>query len=582
MTASRRRLQSPQEADGFGSLFLSQQGAMAAVSVDAEQLELDELHKLLFSGQRSARGSTVPVGLFVKYEVSIENRNKAEQARKEREHRDQIRMEKAKAQYQETQDRRNKVRGKNAGAMRELNERNLEQGQQIRAHKQAWEEIRQRDRQKFLEENKLKCEKGRANDARLDALEEATDEAERREATAARQNRMVAAQTFKVNLIQAKKDRVAIVREGQRAFSSRLAEVGQANAEAVKECRLAYLKGEEQKKRDEAQRLRKVAQSRARIVESHAACARAKEEMLLKKQIEVQQIDRMAEITIAAAKSDLLRQNQMKRQEQFASRYVTQTAAASFDSSTFRHYYMMDKDAEKAIAQANARLFHSVKTMKSRTDDFIGDDEAGLARAKAREASEARRKALALKIAKQNQELQERLALVKAVTDTDVTDDDGGAVQAASEKAAADSKARRKAEAEKIAKHAADMKAKIKNTAARTDDDLTDEAVFDAGKQMAADLESKKGAKAEALSKANAAQKERLSKVAAVTDDDISDEKAWEARTKLGDESEERREAEAKKLAEENAEYRALIEGATAKVDDDITDEPAGMARKVA
>jgi hypothetical protein len=217
-------------------------------------------------------------------------------------------------------------------------------------------------------------------------------------------------------------------------------------------------------------------------------------------------------------------------------------------------------------------------------DDWlvIGDDEAGLARAKAREASEARRKALALKIAKQNQELQERLALVKAVTDTDVTDDDGGAVQAASEKAAADSKARRKAEAEKIAKHAADMKAKIKNTAARTDDDLTDEAVFDAGKQMAADLEAKKGAKAEALSKANAAQKERLSKVAAVTDDDISDEKAWEARAKLGDESEERREAEAKKLAEENAEYRALIEGATAKVDDDITDEPAGMARKVA
>lgn len=554
-----------------------------AVANEEEQREIDELHEML--GRASARGSAVPVGLYVKFEVSLENRDKAEQARREREQRDLVRIEKARLLYEATQERRNKVRGKNASAMRELNARNLDQGQQIRTHKQAWEEIRQRDKEKLLADNRLKCEKGRANDARLDALEEAADEEERREATIARQSRIVAAKSFKSNLTAAKKERAAVVRvETQRAVSSRLAEVGTSKAMQAEECRLEALKGKNFKMREEQERLRKVAASRARSLESHAAAARAKEEMLLKKQIEAQDFDRVAEITIASAKNDVLRSNQMRRQQQFASRYVSQEAAQSFDGSTFRHYYMMDKEAEKAITASNNTLFSRVKTMKARTDDFIGDETAGMARAKAREASEARRKALALKLAKQNSEMQERLKNVKAVTDFDLTDDENGAVQAARQKAAAASAARREAEKAKLAKQNSDMRARLKATAARTDDDITDDVGADGtvggGRdEAAAESKARKAAEAKQLAEENAARKAALKNVKAVTDDDVMDEAAGIARAEKAKESEERRKAEAKKLAEENAEYREMIASTTAKVDDDITDDPAGMAR---
>ena len=109
---------------------------------------------------------------------------------------------------------------------------------------------------------------------------------------------------------------------------------------------------------EEQERLRKVALSRARAVECHEAAARAKEEMLLRKQIEVQNQDRISQIAIVQAKNSLLLNNQKKRRSQFESRYVSTRAAASFEASDFRNYYMMDESADKEIAHANKSLFN--------------------------------------------------------------------------------------------------------------------------------------------------------------------------------------------------------------------------------
>ena len=68
----------------------------------AEQREVAALQDL-FGGDR---GSTIPVGLYVKFEVSRENRYKAALARLQRTERDRIRQEKVQLLHETTQERR--------------------------------------------------------------------------------------------------------------------------------------------------------------------------------------------------------------------------------------------------------------------------------------------------------------------------------------------------------------------------------------------------------------------------------------------------------------------------------------------
>jgi Rps23 Pro-64 3,4-dihydroxylase Tpa1-like proline 4-hydroxylase len=110
---------------------------------------------------------------------------------------------------------------------------------------------------------------------------------------------------------------------------------------------LAY--GKEQIEHEKQERMRKVAASRAKTLEAHGAASRAKEEMLLRRQIEAQKAERLSEIHSAQAKNALLRNNQMKRQQQFASRYVSTEAAATFEASSIKRYYAMDEVSLTAL-----------------------------------------------------------------------------------------------------------------------------------------------------------------------------------------------------------------------------------------
>ena len=110
---------------------------LSSQASDAESYEVQQLQSMFSSGSGfSGRGSSIPVGLYVKFEVSMDNRQKAEEARRDRQKRDQIRMDKARRQYEETQERRAKVLGRNATVKQEMVERNLEQGKMARAHGQ--------------------------------------------------------------------------------------------------------------------------------------------------------------------------------------------------------------------------------------------------------------------------------------------------------------------------------------------------------------------------------------------------------------------------------------------------------------
>ena len=101
--------------------------------LEAEHREINEL-QTLFAGGRS---SSVPVGVYVKYQLSQENQDKAAHARKERQERDRIRNKKERQLHKATQERRARVRERNGNSLNEMSERNLQAGRLVRAYYNA-------------------------------------------------------------------------------------------------------------------------------------------------------------------------------------------------------------------------------------------------------------------------------------------------------------------------------------------------------------------------------------------------------------------------------------------------------------
>ena len=86
---------------------------MADASEHTELMELSQL----FGSQRM---SSIPVGLYVKFEVSQENIQKAELARQEREERDRVREERRLRLAQQIAERKARVIGRNEQAKIDL------------------------------------------------------------------------------------------------------------------------------------------------------------------------------------------------------------------------------------------------------------------------------------------------------------------------------------------------------------------------------------------------------------------------------------------------------------------------------
>jgi hypothetical protein len=454
-----------------GAMSVGQQAAAAlSLRPSEEQREIADLHDL-FGG---ARGSPIPVGLYVKFEVSNENLAKAEQARKEREMRNHIREENQKFVNLTTAERKAKVSGKSTQAMHDYKDARLEAGRELRASKAEWDLLREKEKQKLATEVKVKVDHARGNDKRLDGLEESAHEAARKQATEARRARIQAARSFRTNLTSEKKERVQNTRAqiSQRTASA-WGTLSQTKRSQAEEKRLAAAEGKAKQQAEEQERLRKVTAQRAATLESHRRAARARQAVLKMKQMEGEKADRTASLRITRAKNDLLEDNRQRRLAQFSSRYVSGEQGALFDSSQFRHYYLMDRHAEEEIAAANADLLARIKAMAARTDNDVRDDLAGAGRRAAASASKVRKEAEASKLTQQNADMRQKIKSTKSVTDVDITDDEAGAGRV---KAAADSKARKEAEASELAKQNAEAQARIKSTKAATDNDITDDA----------------------------------------------------------------------------------------------------------
>ena len=531
-----------------------------------------------FNGTRE---SHVAATVYGRFQMSLENQSRAEEARIQRQRRDEIREDMAQQQYEETQATRARMRGRNQQAKLNLVNRNLEKGQVVREERAEISRKIEARQERMKQEHKAKLEEsggGYANEnARLAAEEEELAEGVKQEAQRVRLERRQALKTSKK--IMADKNRHAA--ETRRAENSErlawaIAERNRKKAEAADSLRADTARHMDRFALVEEERSTKVEQTMDRIKSMKAKAARARDVRRKRLQDQMGRIEKWEDQMIAESKEETLRQKKGTRNHIFGQRYVSANAADEFERSAFRKLYAMDDKADAEIATQNLEILERIENVEQRTDDLIDDDAAGDARITFAEESRQRRAALQAEISQANAEHRERIRNKQPAVD-DLLDNEAAAIRR--KEMRQESEARREAEALKAAEKSAALQQRLLDVKAATDNDVTDDATGEARRQAARASAARKKAEAERIARENSALKERLRTTAARTDDDVMDEDAGAARSKMAQSSKSRRASEAAILAKSNADERRRLSLVQAVVDDDIEDDPAGAAR---
>ena len=220
------------------------------------------------------------------------------------------------------------------------------------------------------------------------------------------------------------------------------------------------------------------------------------------------------------------------------------------------------------------------KNVAARTDDDIGDEEAGRMRKTLADQSQRRRKAEKERIAKANAENEKRLAAITAKTDDGDGLIGGGSPQGF--RMSTTSQAGRDELGEVRDFIASQRQAYIKkdnhthrtrlaNMKATIDDDTEDDETGEARARMRVESAARRRADVEKLREANRAFFQRIKGAQPVTDTKIWDDgagSAGEARAIVAAQAKARRIAEAKKLATENKAYQRRMSNVRAVTDD--------------
>jgi hypothetical protein len=537
----------------------------------------------------SARESPLIAGVYARYRVSQQKSNAAEIARVERLMRDEMREQNAMQQYEESQQRRARVRGRNEKARNDLMRFNLEGGRRIREQRELISEQVEQQRQQFHADVQARVALGRKGgngddteyatlDARLDAQEEEEAEALRQEHARAKREHQLALQTNRHRMSTKNKEQADhLRRETSERLGHALNEAHHKKASLADEKRLLTDQGKALFAEYEDEHQQKAAAAKAFAKASRANAQRAREQLVARKAQDVAAAQRTAMQEIAASREKLLRDNQARRRAVFSSRYASRDALTHFAGSTFQKLYEMDDTSDAQIAEGNVEIFQRIAFAAPRTDDLIDDEAAGKARKTFAAKSRAQKAAEASRIAKENDEIKKRIRNTQASTDN-MLDDEVAATRRI--ELAAESKARRAREAVELAVRNEELQRRLHAVKAITDDDMLDEAAGRARARAAAASAATHAAEAAKLARKNVSLKKAIANTAAKTDDNVMDEDAGLARGKLETESRRRKLAQAKKLAKSNADMKTRLKNVKPVVDDDITDDAAGKARK--
>lgn len=530
----------------------------------------------------SARESPVGAGVYAKFQMSLENRAKVEQAHADKLTRDETRQGQARQQYEETQETRARMRGRNNRVKRQLVSRNLEQGRSIRQEREDNEMIIQHNRDELHAMVRAQVEKDKggydSKDSRLDAQEEAAQAAVREQHTREKQEWLAMANEKRQRTTEERRQAAEMIKQRTSAKTSTALESSRRRkAEEAAGKRADSAREARRKAQFEEERLSRAADKRTRIYQIRQSASSAREELTRRKQERVAQLQRDSRAEIDENERVLLASKQSVRDKIFSSRFVSRQAATQFDGSTFRKLYSMDDTADAEIHAANGDILNKIQYVEQRTDDEIDDDAAGEARYTFAAESKARKAAERRRIAQENAAQIHRLQTTEARTDN-VLDTEAAAVRR--NEMAIESKQRRKDAAKALEEENLAIWKRLKSITAATDDDVSDDAVGEARRQAAEASRARKKEEAERLARENAEFREQIANTGARTDDDVADDAAGAMRSVMASESKTRKAAEASKLAKKNAEMKRQLRNTGAVVDDDIDDDAAGMARK--
>lgn len=232
-----------------------------------------------------------------------------------------------------------------------------------------------------------------------------------------------------------------------QANSAYNAMVHESNAQAAQDTREEIARWREEGRREEQKRRARDAAKRTEVLAARINSLMAKEDMLRARQVEAEEVMREScrLHDLAVKDRENFKQYQNARaSKSFDRRYMNteecvatlerfDTAAASL---TPRGYYTMEspevvgqsylkptKGLHKSkglcdrVKSENDALYRKIHHVAARTDDDVGDETAGKARATMAAKSRARKKKEAAKLAKENEEYKKTMESIKSKVD---------------------------------------------------------------------------------------------------------------------------------------------------------------------
>ncbi|KAL3902392.1 MAG: hypothetical protein SGPRY_012084, partial [Prymnesium sp.] len=332
-----------------------------------ETLELAELHDML----SDARDSAVPVGVYVKYLSSEQNKIKAEAVRREREERQARRAEMARERQEHAQAVRDSLRERNQKGRQALVAHKQHRAREVRHLEFQWDEVRKKQDEQQRLAMATQVVASRGGDERLSALEAAAAERLRLESAAEKKER-------KKLLAQ------ALSLERERSVLENKKRVCELREKVTSEVSRAIMTREER--------------NQALGVQTREEAARNGQ---IREDIEQERLAAAARKKEAALES---RRNAARMKEQLVARR-TQDLRGLVSSQ--------DEMAEKEFAEANAEYARRLLAVKARTDDELMDEQAGLVRAKLKRSTQLQREAEQKKRHEENDAMRKRLHEIK-------------------------------------------------------------------------------------------------------------------------------------------------------------------------
>lgn len=309
-----------------------------------EEEELEELQGMI---------GGVPRGMFVKLQIAQQNRNAADDVRREKAELMALRARRAQEQDERIERLRLKRESSQTAAAEAHRLRIEELGRAAREERAMHEQNRKLERQEFWNQARVRVEVANGLDDKLDAAEAAQDAVERAEAAAARTAQLAALAVReqvdgahreelnqKVRLIHSRskkgKEEFFAEKQGKGSATKEAKASWASQANAKKEAHLARAKANRKKR--EAEKAKWKAKNDIRDQERRAA---AREE-------------KANDSVATAALANEVHRNQMARMKSYARRYVPTEQVETMEASdTFRRLYgLPDADGNiKAIGR---------------------------------------------------------------------------------------------------------------------------------------------------------------------------------------------------------------------------------------